>query len=315
MLQSTNQISLYRKIDSKIIEEAGLEIGIPQYFYSTAEGLKEIEVGEEFENVLTINEFDTEWSPNENDLIVKQKFTFYNPSILFGDEGVTSIDNKIGIAVHIHSKTSSNQKKINFGTIINTQKKIIVHFEHYFPKDSLRGNIEMDFFLYLQDNLETRPYHANQIGMRLSEEDLYSLTIVVDGEGSSFPITEFNDKNGPLWILEKNWVDASEDIFDSSNVYLSLNIAHPLFEQIKGGKTKASRALMGDIMVQAMSMLIQQVLIIEENTLDIVDEFTSNSILAVVKYWVTTFEVDTTSLFTIMNSLRTKLDQEMLGGE
>ena len=72
---------------------------------------------------------------------------------------------------------------------------------------------------------------------------------------------------------------------------------------------------MGDIMVQAMSMLIQQVLIIEENTLDIVDEFTSNSILAVVKYWVTTFEVDTTSLFTIMNSLRTKLDQEMLGGE
>ena len=96
----------------------------------------------------------------------------------------------------------------------------------------------MDFFLYLQDNLETRPYHANQIGMRLSEEDLYSLTIVVDGEGSSFLSLSLMIRMDLCGFL-KNWVDASEDIFDSSNVYLSLNIAHPLFEQIKGGKTKS----------------------------------------------------------------------------
>lgn len=315
MIQSTNQVSLYRQIDSIMAEEAGIEVSTPQFFYSTSDGLKEIELDEEFDNVLTINEFDTEWSPNENNLIVKQKFTFANPSVLFGDEGVTMNDNKIGLAVHIHSKTSSNQKKINFGSLLNTENKMEVQFEYNFSKDSLRGNIEMDFFMYLQHSVETRPYHANQIGMRLSEEDLYNLIIVVDGEGSAFPITEFNDKNGPLWILEKNWADATEDIFDSSNVNLSLNIVHPLFEQIKAGKTKASRALMGDIMVQAMSMLIQQVLIIEENNLDAVDESFSNSILAVVKYWVTTFEVDTTSLFTIMNSLRRKLDQEMLGGE
>ena len=315
MIQSTNQVSLYRQIDSIMAEEAGIEVSTPQFFYSTSDGLKEIELDEKFENVLTVNEFNTEWSPNENNLIVKQKFTFADPSVLFGDEGVTMEGNKIGLAVHIHSKTSSNQKKINFGSLLNTQNKMEVQFEYSFPKDSLRGNIEMDFFVYLQHSVETRPYHANEIGMRLSEEDLYNLVIVVDGEGSAFPITEFNDKNGPLWILEKNWADATEDIFDSSNVNLSLNIAHPLFEQIKVGKTKVSRALMGDIMVQAMSMLIQQVLIIEENTLDAVDESFSNSILAVVKYWVTTFEVDTTSLFTIMNSLRRKLDQEMLGGE
>ena len=315
MIQSTNQVSLYRQIDSIMAEEAGIEVSTPQFFYSTSDGLKEIELNETFDGVLTINEFDTQWGPNENELIVKQKFTFANPSVLFGDEGVTMNDNKIGLAVHIHSKTSSNQKKINFGSLINTQNNVEVQFEYLFPKDSLRGNIEMDFFVYLQHSVETRPYHANQIGMRLSEEDLYNLVIVVDGEGSAFPITEFNDKNGPLWILEKNWADATEDIFDSSNVNLSLNIAHPLFEQIKGGKTKASRALMGDIMVQAMSMIIQQVLIIEENKLDAVDESFSNSILAIVKYWVTTFEVDTTSLFTIMNSLRRKLDQDMLGGE
>jgi len=315
LIQSTNQVSLYRQIDSNMIEAAGIEVSTPQFFYNTSEGVKEIELGEEFDNVLTINEFDTEWSPKENDLTVKQKFTFANPSVLFGDKGVTMNDNKIGLAVHIHSKTSGNQKKINFGSQINTQNKMEVQFEYNFPKDSIRGIIGMDFFMYLQDIVETRTYHANQIGMRLSAEDLSNLIIVVDGEGSAFPITEFNEKNGPLWILEKKWADATEDIFDSSNVNLSLNIVHPLFEQIKGGKTKAIRALMGDIMVQAMSMLIQQVLIIEENTLDAVDESISNSILAVVKYWVTTFEVDTTSLFTIMNSLRRRLDHEMLGGE
>lgn len=72
---------------------------------------------------------------------------------------------------------------------------------------------------------------------------------------------------------------------------------------------------MGDIMIQAMAMIIQQVILVEEKSLTEVDESSTSSILAVVNYWVTTFEVDTTSLFSIMNSLRTNLEKDMLGEE
>lgn len=151
--------------------------------------------------------------------------------------------------------------------------------------------------------------------MILTEEDIYNLTIIVDGEGSAFPISEFNEKNGPLWKLDKNWTDALEDTFDSSNVNLSLNIGHPLFAQIKDGKTRGNRILMGDIMIQSMAMIIQQVLLIEERNIDELDEASTTSILAVVKYWTQTFELDTSSLFSIMNSLRGKLERDMMGGE
>lgn len=315
MIQSVNHISLYRKVDNEMVVNAGIESTSPSFYYNSPQGLKEIVLKDDFTNILTINEYDDEWAPNEYDLVMKQNFIISMPAVLFGQDGVTMLSNKIGLAVHIHSKTSSIQKTFNVGTIVNTHKQIVIPFEHTFHKDSLRGNVEMDFFLYLKEYKDVKPYHADKIGMTLSEEDLYNLLIIADGEGSAFPITEFSDKKGPLWLLEKNWADAVEDVFDSSNINLRLNIAHPLFEQVKGGKTKASKALMGDIMIQAMSMIIQQALIIEKNTLDSVDEVNSNSILAIVKYWVNTFDIDTTSLFTVMNSLRGRFDQEMLGGE
>ncbi|MFL0504200.1 hypothetical protein ACH0B5_00505 [Ureibacillus sp. 179-F W5.1 NHS] len=315
MVQSTNQVSLYRKMDKDMADKAGLKVEIPQFSYRSSEGITEIEVGKLFDGVLKVNEFDTEWAPSENDLSIKQKFIFNNPSALFGEDGVTMNKNKIGLAVHLHSKTSGFQQKLNFGSIVDSTEKIEIDFEYNFPKNSLRGNLEIDFFLFLQESNETKPYHAKKVGMTLSEEDLYNLFIVIDGNGSAFPITEFSDKDGPLWILEKNWIDASEDTFDSSNVNLSLNIVHPLFEQVKNGKLKVSKALMGDIMVQAMSMIIQQVVIIEGNSLEDLEDTSSNSILAVVKYWVSTFEVDTTSIFTIMNSLRRTLEKDMIGGE
>lgn len=315
MIQSANQVSLYRKIDQEMLERAGFKAGQPQFFYNSSEGLKEIEINENFDNILTVNEFDTAWDPSEHDLIIRLSFIFHNASALFGEEGVTMGSNIIGTAVHIHSKTSSCQKNISFGSISNNNDEVEIIFEHEFPKGSLRGTIDMDFFIYLKKMTESHPYHADKVGMRLSEEDIYNLSIVADGDGSIFPMTEFSDKNGPLWMLEKNWADAGEDVFDSSNVNLSLNTAHPLFEQIKGGKTRAAQALMNEIMINAMSLIMQQALIVEENDLNSVDENYSNSILAIVKYWVDTFEVDTTSSFTIMNSLRRNLERKMLGGE
>ncbi|WP_303965610.1 hypothetical protein [Sporosarcina ureae] len=314
MIQSTNQILLYRKIDSAMSERAGIEVGEPHFYYESAGGLKEIELGPDFNDVLTINEFDQEWTPVENNLLIKQKYIFNDPTVLFGEDGVTVEENRIGLAVHIYSKTSSIQKTVSFASFSDSQNRIEFLFEHSFPAASLRGSVEMDFFLFLKDNFECKPYQADQVGMILSEGNLYSLTIVVDGEGSAFPITEFNQKDGPLWLLDKNWADATEDSFDNSNINLKLNVAHPLFEQIKSGKTRASRSLMGDIMVQAMSMIIQQVVIIEGNSLDAADDAVSNSILSVVNYWVITFEVDISTLFTIPNSLRSRFDSEMMGG-
>ncbi|MDK2845114.1 MAG: hypothetical protein PWP69_1906 [Enterococcus sp.] len=310
----SNQISLYKKIDDQLIDSAQFSIGQPRLSYKMGNEIKDIELSDEIQEIIQINEYDSMWSPNENNLIIMQELSVITPSVFFGDEGVTGDNNKIGVAVHIHSKSSGFQKTIDIGIISNQNNPVRLNLHEEFPVATLRGILNLDFFFYLKEVNEVNIFQAKHEGMILSEGNIHSLIIIIDGEGSSFPMSEFEDKQGPLWRLEKNWVEANLDTFDSSNVNLSLNTAHPLFEELKKDFRKVNRALMGDIMIQAMSMIIQQTVIIEGNSLDNEDDVLTGSILAAVKYWVSAYEVDISDMFSIQNSLRGKLDRQFLEG-
>lgn len=313
--QTINQISLYNKLDEELSEKVGVEIKPPKLNYTNNDETKEIILDEEFDGVLTINSFDSLWSPNENNLKISQMFTISNPKLLYGENGITMEGNEIGLGAHIHSRNSNFQKTLHINTIPNQEECSELIFTNNFNIGSLRGSIIIDFFLYLKDIKIYNVKHANKVGMLLSEGNIHTIEIIVDGDGSSFPMTEFKEKNGPLWKLERNWVEPNIDMFDVDNVSLGLNVIHPLFEQVKGSKTRASKAMMDDIMINAMSMIIQQVLLIEKYSIDSEDELIQGSILQAVKYWVGTFEVDTSSIFMISNSLRAYWSTQMIEGE
>lgn len=314
-MSNNNQISLYKKIDSQFLSDIGFQIHNLLLSYNSDEGEKVIEITQEDNSYIPINKFDSLWSPDINELHLIQKFSFENTQILYGDKNITSSKNKIALAVHIHSKTSNFQKTIKIDTINPKNKKYDYTFSYLFSKGSLRGNIHLAFFLYLEECNEVVDMQANKVGMVLNTNDIHSIEIVVDGDGSEFPISEFEDVNGPLWILEKNWYDVTSDSFSMPYVNLKLNTKHQLFEQIKNGKTPISRALMGDILVQAMTAIVHQVINIEHNNPNDEDSGeASDSILAIVKYWISTYEINTESIFTIGNSMRTYWDRRMIAG-
>ncbi|MEB8068151.1 hypothetical protein [Mammaliicoccus fleurettii] len=315
MVQTINQISLYKKLNEKLAESVNIDISYPNINYIDKNEKKDVIVNEGFNDVLTINSFDSMWSPNENNLNISQLFVFSHPNLLYGTDGITMNGNEIGIGAHIHSRNSSFQKTLHVISIPEQEEEFEAKFTHNFNVGYLRGSIIIDFFLYLKKITNYDNKQANKVGMVLSEGNIHSLEIVVDGDGSAFPMTEFKDKNGPLWKLEKNWIEPNLDMFDVDNVSLSLNTAHPLFEQVKSSKTRASKAMMDDIMINAMSLIIQQVLLVEKYSIDTEEELVQGSILQAVKYWVSTFEVDTTTIFTISNSLRTYWSKQMLEGE
>lgn len=315
MAQIANQITLYKKMSIELSNIAGVKLSKPVFRYKYEQEEKKIELKEDYEGILTINEYEPMWSPSENNLEVNQVFSIENPSELFGENGITMPTNKIGIGAHLHSKTSNFQKTLNVGTIKNVKESVEIRFTHNFPISSLRGNLDIDFFIYLKENNENYFKHANKVGMRLSEGNISTIELVIDGDGSAFPMSEFEDKEGPLWKIEKNWVEAHIDTFDSSNVNLSLNTAHPLFKQIKIGKSPMSRAIMGDIMVQAMSMIIQEVILIERVSIEDTSDALPDSIAMAVGYWISTFEIDTSSIFSITNSLRSYWDRQMIEGD
>lgn len=314
MQNSTNQISLYKKLDNNLAELVNIQIEKPQITYNLDDEYIKITLDDSYIDVINVNEYDVNWSPTEHNMNISQTFKFLKPNYLFGENSLALEGSKIGLGVHCYSKTASFQKTIDIGTIENQTQPLSLEFQHSFSQGELRGSIQFDFFLFLKELKHCNPLQASSVGMALTSDDLYSFILIVDGEGSIFPISEFNDKNGPLWRLECNWADAEYDSFDIANVNLELNVGHYLFNILKDGKTRIARSMMGDIMIQAMSIIISQTLIIEQKSLEDVED-RNDTILSAVKYWVETFEVDTSSISSVSNSIRKYWDKEMMEGE
>ncbi|RIP34986.1 hypothetical protein BUZ14_07385 [Staphylococcus gallinarum] len=317
MIQSVNQISLYKKIDEKLLNVSGIKFHPVELSYDNLSNNDEqyIDVSNVENKEFQINEFDAMWSPSENNLRIKQTLTIDNPSKLFGDDGITCIGNVIGIAAHIHSKESGFQKTVNFDSIRNQNEKKEININYQFPTSTIRGVVHLDFFFYLKEVNDTRPYFANKSGMLLSGEGFNSIDLIIDGSGSSFPMTEFEEKDGPLWKIEQNWADPEEDTFEASNVNIALNIKHRLFPELKKETRVINQAMMMSIMTQAMSLITQQVIIIEKHDVEDEESLIPGTILSAVSYWVKTFEIDTTNIFSIQNSFMKNIERQSLEGD
>lgn len=305
MILSTNQIALYRKLNNEFIEKANVKFEQLRLSYTNIDDHEEKEIEISKENLISynINEFDSMWSPYENNLKLEQKLIIEYPMVLFGKDGITCEDNKIGLAVHIHSKTSSFQETVKVASFKKQESKLELNFNYNFEPSTIRGIVNLDFFLYLEEVNDILPYMANHRGMTLSYEDLNPIELVVDGAGSSFPITEFEEKDGPLWKIEKSWTSPEDDTLDAANISIAFNIKHPLFSEIKKETRRVNSSYMNHIIIQAMAMIIQQVIIIEECSIEDEDNLIPGTILSAVSYWVKTFNVDTSDIFTIQNSL------------
>lgn len=309
-----NQISLYKKIDYELLELAKFEMSDLRITYDHLMESKEIDLSNIENETVYINELDSYWDPTNHNLNVNFHYQIPNKEAFFGSNSITNELNKIGLAAKVYSKGSNFQKVYKIIEFSKYDQPILnKDYTIVFDKATLRDSLNIELFFYLAEVNETQLGHAREVGMILNEESVYLLSIFVDGDGSLFPITEFSEPKGPFWKLEKSWVSPEEDTFDSSNVRLAINIDHELFEQVNSARLKTSQKLMNDIITQAMSMIIQEVLIVQNANLSEAEDSVENSILRIVKYWVETFDIETDSIFSITNSLNRNIEQAMRG--
>lgn len=303
------QLSLYNSIDDKLLEKVGFKIGDKTLEYEKNEDSEKelIEIPTEVSELI-INEYDSSWSPIENNLIIKQKFSFEDPSNFFGIDGVANEHNSLGLACHIYSKTSNFQKTVHLGTINYSEKKLEITFEYEFEPNSIGGVVYFDFFIYLNEVQVPDSVHSSIKGTNLSSFSVDNFYLIVDGTGSEFPIQEIDDKTQPLWRLDMNWTDIFEDTFDANSIRIILNRGHVLFTQLMNQKYKINQYFMNDIIITSMAMLIQKVVLIEMIELNEDIEYGPGTIAQVIWYWISTFEINLESLESISNSLRKKAD-------
>lgn len=302
---ANTEINFYKQINDQVTEEAGIKYELPSFSFVSKDGelVEMLDTDETGDNIVVQ---DDSWTPQENNLIYEQRFHIEHPGELFGRDKVNDSANKLGIAVHVYSRSSFFQETIACdGDIYDTDEEITVAFKHVFPKASLRGKIALEFFFYLKDFQKRNQLQASFVGTNLSQSHIYRVVLHVDGDAPLFPITQRDVPGGPLWTVKKLWTDPSVEMFDLSTVQIELNSAHPLIEQVDAGKTRLAVETLSNIIIESMGMIIAQTLAdMKEQELSFDDECAEGSIASVVEQWITLHDVDTTNIMTIMSSLK-----------
>lgn len=291
------EINLYQKIDENYMEKAGIEVETPKlsYYDPFDEQEKIIILDDEVINFIELNKYESTWNPSGNNLKYSQNIYLKRPSEFFGKDKITDVENKIGIAVHVYSRTSKFQETIALNdSIASTDGEKEIIFEKEFDKSQLRGSIDIEFFFYLKKLECENTYQANEVGMKLSQTEIFKTRIVIDGDGSTFPITEVDNPDGPLWVIRKEWSDPATDTFDVTNVQVELNRKHKVFKSLVQAKGPTTQEFMSNIIKQSIAMIIYQAVSdmnAQEETWDF-DIAEEGSILSVIKYWTEIFEID-----------------------
>lgn len=255
------------------------------------------------------------WNPDEYNFNFKREYALRSFSCLFGKDGLVCRNAEIGLAIMWTSKSSKLRGVIEVGTIYNNQvDEILFSVEKSFDVAMLRGQINLKTIIYVKKsgNPNLKEEHlANTEGYILGvlDED----TIVLDGNGSLFPIFEVYEPNQPLWYVRCDWDDPTSDLF-AENVSININKAHNSFIKYLDPSKKAyyNEQLLKEVMASALMIIIYKLRDSEYwNQTVSGEDFDKGSVSEAVYYFINTLQWDISSPERLSLSIREFFDDRM----
>ncbi|MBP3966254.1 hypothetical protein [Paenibacillus lignilyticus] len=281
----------------------GLEHPLTSSSYDTQARLDNIQISDER----------SEWTPDIHDLSIKRTYTINNPVFLFGVNGIVAEDAEIGIALMWASKTSNQRGVKVIGGIRKNSGGIVFDFETVFPPGQLKGSMGFETILFLKEpglRKDTERHLANSTGITLGSLDICH--IIIDGNGSVFPIVEVEEKSQPLWWVKCDWTDPMGDRFEEENVRICINKAHPNYSLLKLEDGFKESPLLIDIIASALQIIIQKVKESEFwNEIVSGQNFESGSVAEAINYFLNTFNWNPYSPEDLALSIRRDFDSRI----
>lgn len=173
-----------------------------------------------------------DWKPNLDNLIITGRISIKNPNRLFNENKIADDDSTIGVAIRAYCKES----KINITNTIGEFRKsytdlsnssVTLGYDMYFKKSELSDKVCFEIFLYLKQKGNVTTIFANEVGASLGE--IYNFELIIEGNGSLFPIKIFGDKTKPLWTMDISYDDLDQEL-SSRNICLKINNLHKDFK-------------------------------------------------------------------------------------
>ena len=286
-----------------------------QFSYTNNEESYHLETDETAEGsgVYKLIDQEGDWSPDVHNLCVHRRGQLSSISGLFGKYGIVCSNAVIGVATIWTSSDSKQRGAIEVGEIKNTDAISRLELDYEFDVAQLRGRVDFSTILYVKKagtpNKEER-HLANTYGCLLGELD--RISVLLDGNGSVFPIYEVYEPDQPLWYVRCTWEDPTFDQFVDC-VSLIINTAHHNYRFLDKKRKSYDEQLMLEIMASALTIIISE-LKEDPNYWDETvngNSLQRGSVSEAVNYFIKTHGWDVTSIESLSISIHKFFDQKV----
>lgn len=308
-------ISFYPDIDEKLINKLGVETEdfVFSYVKNKNVTMETVYPDESrMKNLIFFEDPNYEWEPDYYNLNLKQTLRINNPGFLFGLKGVAPKDATLAVgviwtckAVNLRGAKEVITFKADSLSPLNCEIKLD------FDKGTLKKELQIETVIYVKKsgNLENgEEILGNSPGINLGA--ISDTSIVIEGNGSVFPIVEVTEPEMPLWWVYCSWTDPQEETFEEENVKLCINKAHSNYPLIYNGKSVKDSPLFIEIMGSALQTIIHKVER-SEYWNNIIQNYNNSpgSIGEAVYYFMTAFDWDFSSPELLNRTIRQYLEE------
>lgn len=299
-----NSIALFPQLTKQQIKI--LQPRLDDFRVGYSDGQEEYELGDSVNldngrNVVPLVDDYGKWSPVDYGFICSGRIQVENCDILFGDDGIVSDDAVLGIAILWKSKSSVTRGSKQIGEIRGENVTLEADFEIEFGKASVRNNVELTFVLYLK----TPGARELSISAGTVFGELYTVTLILEGMGSTFTVYEKDIPGDPLWSIECDWDDPESSQF-SESVRVIINTGHNAWQLATDDDVR--KELLKEIMASSMQIVIGE---LDPSEYDPSSDYEVGSVSAAISYFVSRAGIDTESGTSIAKSVRSYLDKTM----
>ena len=240
--------------------------------------------------VLKLEDQGCKWHPEDYDLIAECRSIITTPAFFFGPNGLASNNGIIGVAIMWTAPDASIRGVEPIGELSkNEMGPCEIRGNVRFPSQLLRGTLVMQTVLYLKRRgniAENEKHLACFTGTILGVLD--ETKVIIDGNGSLFPIHMVSNLTEPLWWVQCNWEDPTQDSFTDDNFCIYLNSAHKDFAALNDNEGIKNSPLLMEIICSSLQLLVMKVLnddVYRDNTIQ-GNGLNPGSISSVINYFI-----------------------------
>lgn len=235
------------------------------------------------------------WHAETHELVLDYEVSMGLPVFLFGPFGLAPANGSVlGMAVQWVNADGSQRGGIPLGELAAEDRRSPwrVRRQITFPRGLLRGTLRLSLVIYLREAgepLDSERHLARTSGTVFGV--LHEDCLLIDGNGSVFPVRQISDEHAPLWRMVCSWDDLTDPVSEE-NVCLELNMAHPDYPALYNRDGNGWAPLMRDVLASALQLLITKaVMQAEESSIHSGQDLQEGSIGQLIAYMQDVFDL------------------------